>query len=150
MADLLKAMLACRVQLYQYYPRVQVPALDPLVRTPVAAILRVWDRWDFASGPCPSCGGVAVATSFGGVMTIGSVSGCCTACGEVVTRDGGGFSWVRRCCEVATAGTSYRIPFRSFPGGWALRGEPHDLIAVLSELCAPNLPDPRALAFHRG
>ncbi len=148
MARLIGAMLTCRVQLYQWYPRIQVPALDPHVRTPVAALLRVWDRWDFASGPCPRCGGPALATCFGGVMGIGSVSGCCTVCGGVVTRVGGGFSWVRGCCEAATLGTPYRIPFRSFPGGWALRGEPHDLIAVLSELGATKLPDPRA--FHRG
>ena len=123
----LSAMLACRVQLYEWYPRVQVPALDPHVRTPIAALLRVWDGWDFASGSCPRCGGPALATSFGGVMNIGSVSGCCTVCGGVVTRDGGGSRGSSDAVS-ATLGTPYRIPFRSFPGGWAMRGEPYDLI----------------------
>jgi hypothetical protein len=83
-------------------------------------------------------------------MNIGSVSGCCTACGGVVTREGYGFLWVKRNCDEATAGTPYRIPFRLFPGGWGLRGEPHDLVAVLHELGASNLPDPRARTFRRG
>jgi hypothetical protein len=148
-ARLLVAMLACRERLLEWYPRVFVPALDPKVRTPVAALLLVWDRWDYASGPCPRCGGPAVATSFGGVMSIGSVSGCCTVCGGVVTRPGRGFMWVKHHCDKATEGTPYRIPFRQFPGGWALRGEPRNLVAVLRELGANGVPDPWAQAFRR-
>jgi hypothetical protein len=82
-------------------------------------------------------------------MSIGSVSGCCTACGSVVTREGRGFMWVKHCCDRATAGTPYRIPFRYFPGGWALWGEPRDLVAVLRELGASGVPDPRSRAFRR-
>ena len=148
-ARLLAAMLACRDHLVQWYPRVLVPALDPHVRTPVAALLLVWERWDFATGRCPRCDGRAVATCFGGVMSIGSVSGCCTACGGAVTRDGGGISWVKHYCDKATAGTPYRIPFRLFPGGWALRGEPRDLVAVLHELGASGVPNARSRAFRR-
>ena len=148
-ARLLAAMLACREHLLQWYPRVLVPALDPQVRTPVAALLLVWERWDYASGPCPRCGGHAVATSFGGVMSMGAVSGCCTACAGVVTREGGGLSWVKSYCDKATAGTPYRVPFRMFPGGWALRGEPRDLVAVLHELGAPGVPKATSRAFRR-
>lgn len=148
-ARLLAAMLEHREGLTQWYPRVLVPALDPAVRTPVAALLLVWQHWDFASGPCPRCGAPAVATSFGGVMSVGSVSGCCTGCGSVLSRDGAGFMWVKRCCDRATAGTPYRIPFRYFPGGWSLWGEPRDLVAVLRELGASGVPDPRSRAFRR-
>jgi hypothetical protein len=148
-ARLLAAMLACRERLLQWYPRVTVPTLDAEVRTPVAAVLLVWERWDYASGPCPRCGELAVATSFGGVMSIGSVSGCCTACAGVVTREGRGLSWVKGCCDQATAGTPYRMPFRMFPGGWTLRGEPRELVAVLHELGATGVPDATSRAFRR-
>jgi hypothetical protein len=148
-ARLLSAMLACRDRLLAWYPRVLVPALDPEVRTPVAALLLVWEWWDYASGPCPRCGGPAVATCFGGVMSIGSVSGCCAVCGGVVTREGRGMPWVKHYCDRATEGTPYRIPFRRFPGGWGLGGEPRDLVAVLRELGAAGVPDPHARAFRR-
>ena len=115
----------------------------------MAALLLVWNRWDYASGPCPRCGAPALATSFGGVLSIGSVSGCCTGCGGVVTRVGCGVAWVKRYCEQATAGTPYRIPIRSFPGGWVLRGEPRELVAVLQEVGATDVPNPRARAFRR-
>lgn len=138
--QLVAAMLAHREPLLEWYPRVPVPSDDVTLYTPVAALLLVWEHWNFAHGSCPRCGAPAVAIAFGGLLNTGSVSGCCAGCGQVVNRRGGGFPWVVRCCELATAGTPYRIPFRKFPGGWHLAGEPQALVAALQEVGARELP----------
>lgn len=143
-ARLLRAMHDRRHELLEYYPGVPVPAAH---RTPVAALLLVWQRWSYASGTCPMCGGLALATSFGGLLSTGSVSGACTRCGAVVTRWIGGLVRVIAGCRAACEGTRYRIPFGTFPGGWSMSGEPKELLAVLGELGEGSLPNARDAAY---
>lgn len=149
-ARLLRAMLAHRARLLEWYPRVRVPTtLDSWRPTPVAALLLVWERWPLASGPCPRCGGPAVAVSFGGSGAWGVVSGYCTSCGLLVNRTCSGLGAIRAGCRAAAEGTSYPIVIPTDPGFWAVHGPPRELVAVLGELGASDLPHPGAKAFRR-
>lgn len=148
-ARLLRALLEHRSQLLKWYPFVPVPTLGTAGTTPLAPVLMVWSRWGYAHGACPRCGAPALATFFGGALARGSVTGYCTGCARMVTRFVGGLGRVVSGCNRATARTPYHIPFGSFPGGWQMGGEPIALVAVLQELGAQELPDPRSRAFRR-
>lgn len=146
MARLLSAMYAEQQRLFMWYPDVAVPSLRG--RTPVAALLLVWSGWDYACGACPRCKSPAYATSFNGALSSGAVNGCCTGCGQLVTRFVGGMSRIVDGCQRATGGGPWKIPFAGFPGGWTMRGEPRDLVAVLQEVGAAKLPNPRSRVFR--
>lgn len=130
-ARLLAAMYRRREDLLERYPRALLPAEIP---TPLAALLLVWERWSDASGECPVCGGLALGTHFGGLLSIGGVSGTCTRCGAIVTRSIRGLAAAISGCTSACEGTEYRIPFRSFPGGWRMTGDDDALWALLGEM----------------
>src|SRR5690606_42142216 len=75
MARLLSAMHRHRHALLAFYPLVPIapPRWDHQHGAPVGALLLLWDRWDYARGQCPRCNGTAFATSWGGLLSSGSV-----------------------------------------------------------------------------
>ena len=146
LARFLSVTYAQQGRLFRWYPNVAVPSLRG--RTPVAALLLVWSGWDYAHGPCPRCKAPAYATSFNGALSSGTVNGCCTGCGQRVTRFVGGMARIVDGCQRATADSPWQIPFSGFPGGWTMRGEPRDLVALLQEVGAERVPNPRSRVFR--
>lgn len=145
LALLAGALYRHRQELLRLYPTVVLPTPPANAPTPLAALLLLWQNWDHAKGACPACWGPAVATSFSGVLSAGSVEGFCTECGMPVARFIGGIGRVRRGCCDATAGTPWEIKITMVPGAWRLAGDPLILIAILQEIGASGLPDTAAV-----
>jgi hypothetical protein len=150
LARLVAALYRYRDPLFRTYPDVLLPTASRNTPTPLGALLLLWANWDCARGPCPACGGPAVATAFGGVLSSGSVGGFCTECGTPVIRFIGGIGRVLSGCRQATGGTRWQVRIGSVPGQWRLAGDPSILIAVLQEVGATALPDRAAVraALH--
>lgn len=145
LARLVGALYRHREDLIRTYPNVVLPTDPANTPTPLAALLLLWTNWDYGTGDCPACHGPAVATSFSGVLSAGSVGGFCTECGMPVARFVGGIGRIRSGCREATAGTPWDIRITMVPGGWHLAGDPLVLIAVLQEVGASGLPDSAAV-----
>lgn len=145
LARLVGALYRHREQLIRMYPNVVLPTDVENTPTPLAALLLLWANWDYAKGLCPACRSPAVATSFSGVLSAGSVGGFCTECGMPVARFIGGIGRVQRGCGDATAGTPWEIRITTIPGSWRLAGDPRTLIAILQEVGATGLPDTAAV-----
>ena len=47
-----------------------------------AAMITVWQAWEYAYGSCHRCRGPMVATSWGGIVGVGGVLGVCVECFE--------------------------------------------------------------------
>lgn len=146
LARLAGALYRHRETLMRVYPNVVLPTPPVNAPTPLAALLLLWENWDYAKGACPACRSPAVATSFTGVLSAGSVGGFCTDCGMPVARFIGGIGRVRSGCRSATAGTPWEIRITMVPGAWRLAGDPLILIAILQEIGASGLPDTAAVA----
>ena len=145
LARLVGALYRHRDDLIRMYPNVVLPTAPGNMPTPLAALLLLWANWDYAKGFCPACHSPAVATSFSGVLSAGSVGGFCTECGMPLARFIGGIGRIHTGCREATAGTSWGIRITMAPGAWRLAGDPQTLIAILQEVGATGLPDPAAV-----
>lgn len=134
-ASLLRPLFSYRQQILDLYPRVPLAAERGTASVPVAALLLLWERWNYLRGPCPNCGSDALGTSFGGLLSIGSVGGCCLGCASVVTRPVGGMGVIARCLRAYLGDTPYRLwPDRSW--AWSLSRLQRPIVAVLQELGA--------------
>lgn len=115
----------------------------------MAALLLLWERWDYMRGPCPRCGSQALGVGFNGFLSTGSVAGHCLRCARGVTRDIGGIGTIVTCLRACLGDTPYRL----WPGGcefrptrrgeivyggwgWSLGPLPPGIVAVLQELGA--------------
>jgi hypothetical protein len=85
-ARLLRALLEHRRELVRWYPHIPLTTSPDGQATPLAALLVLWDRWDYLRGPCPRCGNWALGVSVAGSVSIGRVAGHCVRCGEAVSR----------------------------------------------------------------
>lgn len=146
---LVAALWRRRAELLSWYPLVPVGLPDHRDQraAPVGALLLLWERWDYAQGTCPRCLAPAFGTSWGGMLSLGSVGGVCTVCGVVVTRYIGGIGMVVEGIRNQLSGVLHGLGPRSYPGGWFLKGRCDTLIAVLQELGETDLPDPGSPEF---
>jgi hypothetical protein len=133
-------MLEHRREILRWYPHIPLSTSPEGPATPVAALLLLWDRWDYVRGPCPRCGNWALGVSVAGSFSIGRVAGHCSGCGEAVSRFvPGGLALTKACVQRVLADSPYQIEFTDW--GWCLRDIPSGLVAVLKELGATGLQD---------
>src|SRR2546430_3384377 len=85
LSRLLGALSRRRRDVLVCYPRVPLADEATGTTTPLAALLLLWERWEYLRGACPACGSVALGVSFGGLLSVGSVTGCCLGCARLVT-----------------------------------------------------------------
>jgi hypothetical protein len=137
-ARLLRAMLEHRSELVRWYPHIPLTTSPLGQATPAAALLVLWDRWDYLRGPCPRCGSWALGVSLAGSFSIGRVSGHCVGCGETVSRFvPGSLAHTKTFVQRVLADTPYQVQFADW--GWCLCDNPRGLVAVLEELGATGL-----------
>lgn len=145
--QVLRALWDYRYLVIQHYPSVPIPSSDE-TPTPVAALVLLWEHWRLLTGRCPSCRGLVLGTSFGGMLSFGRIGGYCVDCAEHVVRETGSYGEFRRAVNSVFDGMPYRLWTRTeFPGGWNMEGPPEALIAVLQELGATELPARDAVEF---
>ena len=107
---------------------------------PAGAVLQLWAKDPHSTGACPVCGGLAVATAFGGLLSVGGYKGLCLSCARPLFRWIGGLGTV--CLHV-------RPLFEGTP--WFLNGSvfggaiPSDGAALAKALGQPKAPG-RAVA----
>ena len=103
--ELLRALYRHRDAVLAYYPHV------PLTkeRTPVGALILLWERWDYVRGHCPKCRSVVLGVSFGGLLSCGSVTGCCLGCARLVSRFIGGAGLIQSAIHKFLHDTPYRL-----------------------------------------
>lgn len=109
-------------------PRTNGPGPD----VPAAAMLLLWDQWEYLRGACPECGGEMLGTLFGGLIFVGGVEGHCLGCGAAGVRLLPGFPFAEWCCTSLLADTPWRLPLK--PVAFTLGGPAESLRAVLGEL----------------
>ena len=141
--ELLRALYRHRDAVLAYYPHV------PLTkeRTPVGALILLWERWDYVRGHCPKCRSVVLGVSFGGLLSCGSVTGCCLGCARLVSRFIGGAGPIQSAIHKFLHDTPYRLTLTAqlpppadageftYGGwGWSLPRKLPELEAVLQEL----------------
>ena len=152
LSKLLRALYRNRRDVLAFYPRVPLADESTGGSTPVAALLLLWERWDYLRGACPACGSMALGMSFGGLLTVGAVTGCCLGCARFVTRHIGGVGPILSSVNEGLQDTPYRLTLAARPAppgngeityggwGWALPPRLAALEAVLQELGAFDAP----------
>ena len=133
---ILRALVAYREPMYEYYRELLVPGRPAPTR--LGAVLLLWERWIDARSRCTRCGALGMITSFGGLLSVGSMSGWCLGCEHVVQRRTGGFGVALLAAQQALAGSGYALPL-AFPQGWSLGGSAWGLVAALQEVGAEGL-----------
>jgi hypothetical protein len=98
------------------------------------ALLRLWQNDPYAMGHCPHCAGVAVATAFGGMLSIGGYKGQCLSCATPLFRWMGGISVVQQHVRPFLEGSAWYLNGMKFGGAFGSDGKA--LIKVLG-LSAP-------------
>lgn len=145
MAGLLDALFRFRSDIMATYPRVRIFGRGGDLAAPVGAPLLLWERWDKTRGFCPQCGADALGVSFGGLLTVAAVSGCCIRCVTVVTRHVAGIGVILNEIEASLEGTPYHLPLSACAPeggallggwGWALGRTQPGAVAVLEGLGA--------------
>jgi hypothetical protein len=76
---------------------------------PLGALLLLWDSWKTSTGTCRFCRGPVRAYSFGGLLAIGGLGGCCAECGLGYGRSLGGYVTVAHLLNLYLAGTPFKI-----------------------------------------
>jgi len=145
-AQLLRGILAHREALMEKDPWLPFPQHScsftfgkdkaPL---PVGALALLWERWPAATGKCSDCGGHVLATAFGGGLSQGGVSACCSNCGRVHFRCIGGLSAVGEAPGRILKGTGFYVATGIFGGAQA--GPRRPLWDALRELGVSELPE---------
>lgn len=135
---LVRGVFEHRDTILESYRLVKLPSDTPGISTPVAALILAWERWDYVQGECPDCGARALGTSFGGMLSSGSVGGVCTQCSLVVMRHIGGIGLAANGAQKSVEGTPYRFRFVNWR--WGFRGIPRRLVSVLRKLGVKELP----------
>ena len=142
--QLLRALYRHRGALLAHYPHVP---LTP-ERTSLGALILLWERWDYVRGRCPKCRAVVLGVTFGGLLSCGSVTGCCLGCARLVSRFIGGAGLIQSAINERLRDTPYRLTLTAqappadageftYGGwGWSLPGKLAELEAVLQELGA--------------
>lgn len=137
-ARILRGLAQFHEPMWEHYRYVTVPAKPAPV--PVGALLTLWLNWEEARSSCPSCGALALMTGFGGLLSIGSMSGVCIGCAHVVFRYTPGLLYAVKSVQRAMRHTEFTWPMWSFPLVWSARGNATALVAALQELGARHLP----------
>jgi hypothetical protein len=116
---------------------------------PVNALIHLWDKWPAASGSCPSCGEVALAIGYGGLLSDAYVHGVCLCCARLVHRFFHGIGELRRDMRSCM----FDSPSVEL-GSWALNssnGLPHtSLVTALRSLGECDLPHAHRYGFVGG
>lgn len=133
---ILRALIAYREPMFEYYRDLLVPGKPGPTR--LGAVLLLWERWIDARSRCTQCGALGMMTGFGGLLSVGSMSGWCLGCQHVAHRRTGGFGVALRAAQQALAGTGYSLPL-TFPQGWSLGGNASGLVSALQEVGAEGL-----------
>lgn len=140
LARILREVIRLREPLADHYPNILIPAIPEPTR--LGAIMLVWSWWEDARSPCAACGAIALMVSWGGMLSIGHMTGVCLGCQHVVTRYIGGMAIGLAAVHRALDGSGYKMPMQFGPG-WSLGGRAVALVAVLQELGATGLPNCR-------
>jgi hypothetical protein len=136
-ARILREMARYRGPLAEHFPSIVVPARPAPTR--LGALLLVWNWWEDARSSCPTCGAMALMVSFGGMLSIGHMSGICIGCAQVVTRRTGGFLVGHGAVRRAPDGSGYSWPIQ-WGASWSMGGSATAIVAALQELGAAGLP----------
>ena len=105
---------------------------------PLGGLFLLWDSWKTCTGVCRFCGGPVRAYSFGGLLAIGGIGGCCAECGLGYGRPLGGYATVNYLMNLYLAGTPFVIS-----GGlmWGTARAPRRPLAeALRKLGWPEIP----------
>lgn len=111
---------------------------------PVGALILLWKGWGYFRGPCPECGGPGLGFSAAGGLSTGRVVGVCRRCETLLERFVWGIGSIMSGIRPLLEDTPFVLggpPERT--RDWA----PVALVAVLQELGATDLPDPRSPAI---
>ncbi len=146
---LFRGMWQHRVTLVEQYPDLILPSVEPELRTHAAALILAWERWDQASGRCPDCEYWTFAADFGGMLSVGLVSGVCIGCGLISTRNIRGMSEVLRGRDIAVQGTPFEIALSPSRWRFDFRGIPAELVAALRWCGVKELPKPKVGDKHQ-
>ena len=147
LARLFGAAYRKRRLLAAWYPWVPAPPArvgSPYCRSnacyPAGALVLLWS-WDYLRGPCPECGSDGLGFAFAGALSGGHVTGVCRRCATMLTRSIWGIGTIMNGIRPILAGSPFLLTGLPVPTtDWA----PIALVAVLGELGASDLPDPRA------
>ncbi|HEX5634191.1 MAG TPA: hypothetical protein VFX50_13220 [Gemmatimonadales bacterium] len=104
-----------------------------------AALITVWEHWAYASGHCHACRGPMVATFWGGIMGVGSVSGTCVECFARGGRFLPGFPTAMGQIGRILERTPWLLPWT--PLAFRLGGRAEELRRILTELGETGLED---------
>jgi hypothetical protein len=145
-AQLLRGVLAHREALMEKDPWLPFPQhacsftfgkdKAPL---PIGALALLWENWPAATGVCSECGGRVFARAFGGGLSQGGVSACCSTCGRVHFRCVGGLSAVGEAPARILKGTEFYVATGIFGGTQA--GPRRPLWEAMRALGVSDLPD---------
>jgi hypothetical protein len=114
-AGLLRQLYALRAELLSIDPWIPLPGAACALAfgasgsaLPIGALFHLWEHWPAAGGPCPGCGGRALALSVGGTSgRNGVVRGCCLVCERELLREFGTLHEIADSMRPALAGTPY-------------------------------------------
>lgn len=121
-----------RVRRGQCGPTIDGSAAGPGPEIHAASMLCVWERSPYFRGECHACDGTMLGVGFGGLLTVGSVTGRCVDCGARGTRFLAGFGFGFGLVAQALAATPWYFDCR--PMAFNLGGDAPALRAVLQEL----------------
>ena len=106
---------------------------------PVGALLFLWENSFLFTGECPYCGDKTYGYSFGGLLNIGGITGCCVNCGASTQNPIGGLMKLNNLLSPALQETPYYINGLIYGGTY--EGKRWPLLRALKKLGIKDLPD---------
>jgi hypothetical protein len=103
---------------------------------PAGAVLQLWAKDPNSTGACPVCGGLAVATGFGGLLSVGGYKCLCLSCARPLFRWIGGLGAVCLHVRPLFEGTPWFLNGARFGGVFASDGA-----ALAEALGQPKAPE---------
>lgn len=105
-ARILREIARYREPLAEHFSNILIPSKPAPTR--LGALLLVWNWWEDARSSCANCGAMALMISFGGMLSVGHMSGVCLGCAHIVTRHTGGFLVGHHAVQRALDGSGYK------------------------------------------
>lgn len=106
---------------------------------PIGGLVHLWENWPACTGKCPECRREVFGWTFGGLMALGGVIGCCLGCeAEFISRIGG-MPRIGKDIRPILQSTPYFVS-RGILGG-AAGSARLPLVNALRHLGAADLPD---------
>jgi hypothetical protein len=110
---------------------------------PICALLHLWKTWPSLQGDCPKCAAKAAIRgySFGGLLTIGGITGACLQCGNQFVRWIGGLASSQATVQPLLKDTPFYL--NQIVYGRAVTGQRRLLYEALQQIADPEtLPSP--------